>query len=85
MLKVSHKTRKATIEVEGGKNKVLEYDQIVMTAGAVTRTFPIKGIADQAIGMKTIEEAVEVRNRLIGNFEPFLIANSDNDPRPRTR
>ena len=69
MLKVSHKTRKATIEVEGGKNKVLEYDQIVMTAGAVTRTFPIKGIADQAIGMKTIEEAVEVRNRLIGNFE----------------
>jgi NADH dehydrogenase len=40
-----------------------------MTAGAVTRTFPIKGVAEEAIGMKTIEEAVEVRNRLIGNFE----------------
>jgi NADH dehydrogenase len=69
MLKVNHKTRKATIEVQGGKSKVIEYDQIVMTAGAVTRTFPIKGIADQAIGLKTIEEAVEVRNRLVGNFE----------------
>ena len=67
--KVNHKTRKATIGVDGGKDKVIEYDQIVMTAGAVTRTFPIKGIAEEAIGLKTIEEAVEVRNRLIGNFE----------------
>jgi NADH dehydrogenase len=69
MTKVNHKLRKATIQIEGGKPITLEYDQIVMTAGAVTRTFPIKGIAEEAIGLKTIEEAVEVRNRLIGNFE----------------
>jgi NADH dehydrogenase len=67
--KVNHKTKKATIAIEGGKPVNLDYDQIVMTAGAVTRTFPIKGIAETAIGMKTIEEAVEVRNRLVGNFE----------------
>jgi NADH dehydrogenase len=69
MLKVNHKAKKATIAVEGGRNKTLDYDQIVMTAGAVTRTFPIRGIAEQAIGLKTIEEAVEVRNRMVGNFE----------------
>ena len=69
LVKVSHKTRKATIAIEGGKNQVLEYDQIVMTAGAVTRTFPIKGVADEAIGLKTIEEAVEVRNRMVANFD----------------
>ena len=69
LMKVNHKQRKATIAVEGGKNQVLEYDQIVMTAGAVTRTFPIKGIADEAIGLKTIEEAVEVRNRMVANFD----------------
>jgi NADH dehydrogenase len=69
MLKVNHKLRKATIEIDGGKSIVLKYDQVIMTAGAVTRTFPIKGIAEEAIGMKTIEEAVEVRNRLVGNFE----------------
>lgn len=69
MLKVNHKTKKATIAIEGGRNQVIEYDQIIMTAGAVTRTFPIKGIAEQAIGLKTIEEAVEVRNRMVGNFE----------------
>ena len=59
--KVNHKTRKATIDIEGGKPVNLDYDHIVMTAGAVTRTFPIKGVAENAIGMKTIEEAVEVR------------------------
>jgi len=69
MAKVTHKTRKAVIEIEGGKPLTLEYDQLIMTAGAVTRTFPIKGVAEEAIGMKTIEEAVEVRNRLVGNFE----------------
>jgi NADH dehydrogenase len=40
-----------------------------MTAGAVSRTFPIPGIAENAIGMKYIEEAVEVRNRLTRNFD----------------
>ncbi len=68
MTQVVHKTKKATIEVEGGKTITLSYDQIVMTAGAVTRTFPIEGIAEKAIGMKTIEEAIEVRNRLFANF-----------------
>ena len=46
-----------------------EYDQIVVTAGAVSRTFPIPGIADNAIGLKTIEEAVAIRDRLMSNFD----------------
>ncbi len=69
MTKVSHKDKKATVEVEGGKQITISYDQVIMTAGAVTKTFPIDGIAENAIGMKNIEEAVEVRNRLFGNFE----------------
>jgi len=47
----------------------IEYDQVVVTAGAVSRTFPIPGVADLAIGMKTIEEAMEIRNRLLTNFD----------------
>lgn len=69
MTQVTHKTKKATVEVDDGKTMTLSYDQIVMTAGAVTRTFPIEGIAEYAIGMKTVEEAVEVRNKLFGNFQ----------------
>ncbi|HEY7854292.1 MAG TPA: FAD-dependent oxidoreductase [Aquiluna sp.] len=83
MLKVSHKQKKATIAIEGTKNLVIEYDQIVMTAGAVTRTFPIKGIAEEAIGMKTIEEAVEVRNRLFGNFDRAASLPKDDKNRQR--
>lgn len=45
-----------------------EYDILVVTAGSVTRTFPIPGVADSAFGMKNIQEAVGVRDRLMGNF-----------------
>ncbi len=67
--KVNHEKQFATVSLAGGHFEDLPYDQVVITAGAITRTFPIAGVADVAIGMKTIEEAVDVRNRLIGNFE----------------
>ncbi len=44
------------------------YDIVVVTAGAVTRTFPIPGLADQAIGLKNIEEAISIRDRMTDNF-----------------
>ena len=66
---ISHATRTATITPNEGEAYEFAYDQIVVTTGSVSRTFPIAGIADNAIGMKTIEEAVAVRDRLVGNFE----------------
>jgi NADH dehydrogenase len=66
---VDHATKTATIEVPGLKPYKLEYDHVVMTAGAVSRTFPIPGVADVCLGMKTIEEAVEVRDRMLANFD----------------
>jgi NADH dehydrogenase len=67
---VDHKKKTATIEYAGIKGtKKLKYDQIVVTAGAVSRTFPIPGVAEQAIGLKNIEEATEVRNRILVNFD----------------
>ncbi len=83
MTQVVHKSKKATIEVDGGKTATLSYDLIVMTAGAVTRTFPIEGIAENAIGMKTIEEAVEVRNRLFANFNRAAALPKSNPLRKR--
>lgn len=66
---VDHKQKTAYLTTDGGRQVTLAYDHIVMTAGAITRTFPIAGVAENAIGMKTIEEAIEVRDRMIGNFE----------------
>ncbi|MEY4476836.1 MAG: hypothetical protein RJA31_340 [Actinomycetota bacterium] len=68
VIAVDHKKKSATIEPSAGKSYTVKYDQIVLAAGSVSRTFPIPGVADEAIGMKSIEEAVAVRDRLIDNF-----------------
>ena len=65
---INHSAKTVTVTPEGQPDFSLEYDHIVITAGAVSRTFPIPGVADFAIGMKTIEEAVSVRDRLIDNL-----------------
>ena len=66
---IDHANRTATITPEVGEPWQETYDQIVVTAGAVSRTFPIPGIADNAIGLKTIEEAVAIRDRILTNFD----------------
>ena len=66
---IDHAKRTATITPEVGEPWQETYDQIVVTAGAVSRTFPIPGIADNAIGLKTIEEAVAIRDRILTNFD----------------
>ncbi len=78
---VNHAKKNATIEVSGLKPYKETYDHIVVTAGAVSRTFPIPGVAEQAIGLKNIEEAVEVRNRMMSNFDKAanLPAGPDRD------
>ena len=66
---INHAGKVATITPIAGEPYEFAYDQIVVTAGAVSRTFPIPGIADNAIGLKTIEEAVAIRDRLMSNFD----------------
>ena len=66
---IDHANKTATITPEVGEPWQESYDQIVVTAGAVSRTFPIPGIAENAIGLKTIEEAVAIRDRILTNFD----------------
>lgn len=67
--KIDHANKTATISPVVGDDWEFAYDIIIVTAGAVSRTFPIPGVADQAIGMKTIEEAAAVRDRVLTNFD----------------
>ena len=66
---INHAKKTVSIDLNTGAKSKETYDQIVFAAGAVSRTFPIPGVADEAIGLKTIEEAVAVRDRLISNFD----------------
>ncbi|WP_322870516.1 NAD(P)/FAD-dependent oxidoreductase [Streptomyces goshikiensis] len=79
---IDHAKRTATIttlatDEEGAGPTEIEYDELVLAPGSVSRTLPIPGLADYAIGFKTVEEAIGLRNHVI---EQMDIASSTRDP-----
>jgi len=66
---IDHGNKTVTVAATDGPDFTLVYDIIVVTVGAVTRKFPIPGVAEQAIGMKHVEEAVAIRDRLLVAFD----------------
>ncbi|MEP7054569.1 MAG: NAD(P)/FAD-dependent oxidoreductase [Actinomycetota bacterium] len=63
--RVDHQSRVATIEPLQGPAYEVGYDEIVVSVGSVARTLPIPGLADGAVGFKTIEEAIFLRNQVL--------------------
>src|SRR4051794_38268453 len=45
-----------------GHSEAIDYDHLIVTLGAVSRTLPIPGLADHAIGFKTLSDAIALRN-----------------------
>lgn len=67
---VDHSRRVATVaSINDGPVFEVPYDEIILAAGSVTRAFPIKGLSESAIGMKSIEEAVAVRNWVLERLD----------------
>jgi NADH dehydrogenase len=66
---IRNRDRTVTVQPASGADYQLKYDILVVTAGAVTRTFPIPGLSDQAFGLKHVEEAVAIRDRLLTSFD----------------
>jgi len=62
---VRHDDRRATITPLEGEPYDVEYDDIVLAVGSVARTLPIPGLAENAIGFKTVEEAIYLRNQVL--------------------
>ncbi|MGF0118000.1 NAD(P)/FAD-dependent oxidoreductase [Promicromonospora sp. Marseille-Q5078] len=67
--RVDHADRAVVVRPRSGEPYRLPYDTVVVTAGAVTRVFPVPGVAEHAIGMKHVEEAVAIRDRLLTSFD----------------
>ncbi|WP_425953636.1 NAD(P)/FAD-dependent oxidoreductase [Xylanimonas sp. McL0601] len=65
---IDHAHRTAHVRTPDGRDHALAYDTLVVTAGAITRTFPVPGLESEAIGLKTVEEAVAVRDRVLTGF-----------------
>jgi NADH dehydrogenase len=66
---IEHDARTVVIRPAHGPDFTMTYDVLVVTAGAVTRTFDVPGVADRAIGMKHVEEAVAIRDRVLTAFD----------------
>jgi NADH dehydrogenase len=47
----------------------LPYDHLVLALGSTTNFFNIPGLADRALTMKSLDDAICLRNRLIANLE----------------
>ncbi|HEY6782909.1 MAG TPA: FAD-dependent oxidoreductase, partial [Candidatus Dormibacteraeota bacterium] len=43
----------------------LAYDQLVIALGSVSRTLPIPGLADHALGLKSLMDATALRNQVL--------------------
>ncbi|MFE5342696.1 NAD(P)/FAD-dependent oxidoreductase [Isoptericola sp. NPDC056578] len=69
VVRVDHADRVVVVRPRSGEPYRLPYDTVVVTAGAVTRVFPVPGVAEHAIGMKHVEEAVAIRDRLLTSFD----------------
>ena len=54
----------------------IEYDYLVLSMGADTNFFGMKNIMDYAMPMKSVSEALAIRNRMLQNFEDALSAES---------
>lgn len=72
--------------VETGQSKIitsigeLSYDFLVIATGTDTNFFGNQNIIRHALPMKSLGEALEIRNRLLGNYENAL---SSEDPAER--
>jgi NADH dehydrogenase len=63
-----------------GRRESLEWDQLIVALGSISRVVPVPGLAEHAVGFKTLAEAVALRNRALLSLE---IAESLADPAER--
>ncbi|MDO8184795.1 NAD(P)/FAD-dependent oxidoreductase [Conexibacter sp. JD483] len=58
-----------TVASLDGRSHDLHYDQLIVALGSISRTLPIPGLAEHAVGFKTLSEAIALRNRAVTMLE----------------
>jgi NADH dehydrogenase len=67
------------VDVEG-RQRVLEWDRLVITSGSVTRLLSIPGVAEYAKGFKSVAEGIFLRDHVLRQLE---LAEQATDPAER--
>src|SRR5918994_4819165 len=55
----------------------IRYDNLVVALGAVARTLPIPGLADHALGFKSLSDAIHLRNHVLTRLEVAATASAE--------
>ena len=55
----------------------VRYEELVVALGAVSRTLPIPGLAEHAVGFKTLADAIHLRNHVLRRLEAAATALSE--------
>jgi NADH dehydrogenase len=72
--------RTVTLRDHEGEREELAYDQFLVAVGSVSRSLPVPGLEQHAIGFKSLADAIWLRNHLIESLEQ---ANATEDPARR--
>jgi NADH dehydrogenase len=78
--RIEHARKVATVQPIIGPPREVPYDHIVVVPGSVSRTLPIPGLREHAIGFKTIGEAIYLRNHVLERLD---VAATTTDPETR--
>jgi len=79
---IEHARRVAVVTPLAGPTRQVSYDHIVVAPGSVSRTLPIPGLKEFAVGFKTVGEAIYLRNHVLAQLDA---AASTDDPDVRRR
>jgi NADH dehydrogenase len=82
LVSLDHERRSARVTPIAGDPYEISYDHVVIGVGSVSRVLPIPGLSDHAVGFKTIEEAIYLRNQVLSRMDA---AESTRDPDVRKR
>ena len=63
------KLNAATNELTLSDGQVVEYDHLVIAMGSTTADFGIAGVKENALGMKTVGEALTIRSEVMRSYE----------------
>jgi NADH:ubiquinone reductase (H+-translocating) len=72
----------AAKNVHTAEGRAIPYDNLVIAVGSTTNYFGIESVANSALGLKDLPEALELRNHVLGCLER---ASSTTDDAERTR
>jgi NADH dehydrogenase len=62
---INHKNKSVKLD----SSETLDFDYLIIAMGSATNDFGVKGVAEHALGMKSVTEALEIRSSILRRFE----------------